>query len=264
MEKNKIVVYTAISNGYDDLKDPKFISSNCDYICFTDDENMNSEVWDTIPFPEGKNNPVEKNRYVKLLPHKVFKEYEYSIYIDGNIDIIGDLENLIKKYLIKRNYKLAIPKHPTRNCLYKEAEICIKMKKADTEIVKRQMKKYQNENFPKEFGLTENNIIFRKHNDTEVIKLMEDWWNEFYNHSKRDQLSFSYVVWKNNFDYLKLDINARNENDYFKIRWHKQKGIRRILQFVKRILEKNRNNNIITEALYNIAKKIKKIINIFI
>ncbi len=50
-------------------------------------------------------------------------------------------------------------------------------------------------------GLTATGIIFRKNNDQQLIKVMEDWWEEIQNNSRRDQLSFCYVCWKNHFEY---------------------------------------------------------------
>ena len=32
----KIVVYTAIFGGCDDLRDPKFVPDNCDFVCFSE------------------------------------------------------------------------------------------------------------------------------------------------------------------------------------------------------------------------------------
>lgn len=257
---NDIVIYTAIANNYDDLIDPKFVSNNIDYYCFTDDMSMETEVWNLLEFPSDNLNSIYKNRQVKLLPHKYFSNYKYSIYIDGNIDIIGDIEKLVNKYLIEKEYKLAVPKHPKRNCLYKEAEACIKQKKDDSKTINKQIKKYKKEGFPQNIGLTENNIIFRKHNDSEVIDLMEEWWNEFNRFSQRDQLSFLYLIWKNDFEYLPIEINSRNENNYFQLRSHRKNGIRRIWQLIKI----NRDKNIFNKNLYYVLDNIKKLINKFI
>jgi len=250
---NDIVVYTAIANNYDDLIDPKFISNNIDYYCFTDDISMESEVWNLLEFPKDDLNSTYKNRLVKMLPHKYFSEYRYSVYIDGNIDILGDIEKLVNEYLVEREYKLAVPKHPQRNCLFEEAEACIKFRKDNAEIINKQIREYKKENFPNNLDLTENNIIFRKHNDPEVVNLMEDWWNEFNKFSQRDQLSFLYVIWKNNFDYLPMLINSREENEYFRIRGHRKTGFRRIWQLIKIHRDKNKIN----KYLYNILKSIK-------
>ena len=52
---------------------------------------------------------------------------------------------------------------------------------------------------PKEFGLFETNVLVREHNDKSCKKIMEEWWNEIKDKSERDQLSFTYILWKNNF-----------------------------------------------------------------
>jgi len=255
---NNIVVYTAIANNYDDLIDPKYISSNIDYYCFTDDPSMKSEIWNLLEFPSDDLSSTYKNRLVKMLPHRYFSEYKYSVYIDGNIDIIGDIEKLVNEYLIKQKHKLAVPKHPERNCLYEEAEACKNLKKDNAEIINKQISKYKRENFPKELDLTENNIIFRKHNDPEVLNLMENWWDEFNKFSQRDQLSFLYVIWKNNFNYLSMDINSREENEYFRIRGHKKAGIRRAWQLIKIHRDKNKFNKFLYNMLKNIKNKLDK------
>lgn len=43
---------------------------------------------------------------------------------------------------------------------------------------------------------------------------MEDWYSEVVNYSFRDQLSFNYVCWKNNFMYDESDI-FYFKNEYF-------------------------------------------------
>ena len=42
---------------------------------------------------------------------------------------------------------------------------------------------------PENYGLMENNLILRKHNDSFVKKISNDWWNAFsHGIAKRDQL----------------------------------------------------------------------------
>ena len=43
---------------------------------------------------------------------------------------------------------------------------------------------------------------------------MEDWWTEIKYGSKRDQLSFNYVAWKNSLNFNYMDGDSRN-NEYF-------------------------------------------------
>ena len=74
----------------------------------------------------------------------------------------------------------------------------------------------QCDHFPPNYGFTENNCLYRKHNSKDIDKIMEDWWYLVKYYSKRDQLSFCYVLWKYNI--LPADIsipNLRSDNNNF-------------------------------------------------
>lgn len=195
---NKKVIYTCITGGYDSLIEPTKITPDYDYVCFTDDMSLSSNTWIIKPLPEETKNldNARKNRYIKTHPHTLLPEYETSIYVDGSIKVTGDLNTFIKTCDLE-NYCVAIPKHPCRVCSYKEGKACISIKKDTAENINPQMERYRKEGFPENYGLTQNNIIVRKHNDENCIKIMNAWWQEILNGSHRDQLSLFYVLWKN-------------------------------------------------------------------
>ena len=199
MEKNKKVVYTCITGGYDTLIDPKCISDGFDYICFTDNADLKSDIWQIRPLPnetEGLST-VKKQRYVKINPHKHLKEYDFSIWVDGNVEINGSLNEFVKEYMTD-DCSVYVPKHPSRNCIYAEARVVLRMRKDKFENIDPQIKRYEKDGFPKNNGLLQSNILLRKHNKKDCIKLMEAWFNELKDGSHRDQLSFNYASWKNN------------------------------------------------------------------
>jgi len=108
-----------------------------------------------------------------------------------------------------------------RDCIYEEAKACLILGLVKLKDVKKQMEKYKREGFPAHFGLSENNIILRRHNGERVIKLMEDWWKELNLYTHRDQLSLAYVLWKNGEKFNFMEESARNESGYFEYRVHK-------------------------------------------
>ena len=59
-------------------------------------------------------------------------------------------------------------------------------------------------------------IIVRDHNNPTCIDLMEQWWNQIKTKSKRDQVSFNYLIWKNNLKYSFIQWNEL-VNNYFKL-----------------------------------------------
>ena len=44
--KKKVIIYTAIFGGYDELVEPDYIPEDCDFVCFTDSTHFKSDVWD--------------------------------------------------------------------------------------------------------------------------------------------------------------------------------------------------------------------------
>lgn len=177
---NKNVVYTVITGGYDKLR-KHFDVDGYDFICFTDNENLKSDFWEIryIPDELKELSDSKKNRCIKILPHKYLPEYDFSIYIDGNIDIKGDINEYVRNNCTPDNGYIFIGKHPYgRNCIYDEAIALVDLKKDKKETMFEQVEGYKKEGFPKNYGLTQNSIIFRYHNNSECIKLMECWWNE--------------------------------------------------------------------------------------
>lgn len=187
-KNKKKVVYTSITGDYDELLTPDNRNANWDYICFTDNENINSDFWQIRKIKDLNIDKVRRNRIYKILPHIYLSEYDYSLYIDGNFRIIGDIEEYITRF---SKDVMTCFIHPSRNCIYEEAEACITLKKDSDKVIKDQIKRYKSEKYPADHGLIAGGIIFRKHNDPSVIKTMNTWWNEVKTHSYRDQLSFN-------------------------------------------------------------------------
>jgi hypothetical protein len=218
--KNKLVVYTALFGDYDDLIEPKEKFEGCEFICFTDQKHLTSDIWEIRYIEECDLTPNMMNRKYKILPNLFLNEYEWSLYVDANISIIGNPFDLATKYLTK--YDITVPKHFARNCVYDEARECVILGKTKYDETKKQMDKYKNEGFPKNFGLGENGIIFRKHNSDNIIKLMNDWWEELNTQTKRDQLSLAYVLWKNGQKFSFMDESARSGLGYFEYILHNE------------------------------------------
>ena len=81
INKNKVVVYTAITANYDNLYEPQYKSDKFDYVCFTDNPDIKSNFWKIIPFPRENLDSTRKARYVKIQPHLFFQDYNYSVWV---------------------------------------------------------------------------------------------------------------------------------------------------------------------------------------
>jgi len=234
----RVIVYTAITGSYETLRNPDVIDPKITYACFTDtpiwSNITNSTVWKICKTPRSTLDTTRKARQIKTQPH-VFLDnnaFDYSVWIDGNVNITGDIFKLIESL---GDFQFAGFKHYIRNCLYSEAETCIVENKDDPQIITAQTTQYKNEGFPADNGLLETNVLIRKHNDPEINHLMDLWWEQIRTHSKRDQLSLTYACWKQGITpTLMGEQNTRGNSPYFQTRagWRTQSDQSKLSLFI--------------------------------
>lgn len=244
MSKNKIVVYTAIMGDFDGLKSPEFVTPGVDYICFTDMKGVQSNIWKIVSVTNDFKNPRMKARQIKLNPHFFVGNYEYSIWIDGNIILKKDLGTLLESLLVDKKVKIATFKHFSRDCLYDEALECVITKKDTVKNIYKQIEECINNGYPTRNGLAETNVMFRMHNDGEVINLMTDWWRCVSTNTIRDQLSFNYVLYKHKIVCEYFEGNTRISSEYFGCELHKNDRINHMLKIVIGFFKKYFKNSI--------------------
>lgn len=213
----KLAIYTAIFGKFDILKSPKIINKDIKYICFTD-RKMKCKPWE-VKIVKPEYDLQRENRKYKILSHKFFEDYDYTIYLDGQYVIMSDLSQNVEKWL--NNNDIALLKHPKRNCLYEEAKACIEKGKDDIDLIKKQIVKYKNEGYPENNGLTANGFIIRRHTK-KIEEFNELWWNEVKNFSLRDQISFCYVInkLKMNYSIIPIEYPVKGNYEFLKLRTH--------------------------------------------
>ena len=92
----KKAVYNVITGGYDELHDPKIITPGWDYICFTDNNNLRSEIWDIRVIEKDPNLCDAKNaKKITALFHKYLPDYDLTLYTVGYAVISCDLDFLL-------------------------------------------------------------------------------------------------------------------------------------------------------------------------
>lgn len=221
--KAKGCVYTCLTGSHDSLLNHSYFDKEWDYICYTDDQDLGNynpdSIWETRPLVYSKSDKIRNSRYGKLHPHEFLQNYAQSIWIDANIDILTpylfDLINL------NSGKSLLIPEHSLRNCIYREIARVAVLRLDDYDLIYNQREFLLKNNMPENYGLNETNIIYRRHNDRNIIKMMNEWWYFLENYSKRDQISLSYVLYKNNINISGIIIpNARIDRVNYLIRDH--------------------------------------------
>ena len=74
---------------------------------------------------------------------------------------------------------------------------------------------------PKDFGMTENNVIYRRHSMPIVKEIMAECWDMIVRYSKRDQLCMSWLLWKHGVRIEDVSFpSARNDHRNFNVFEH--------------------------------------------
>lgn len=223
---HKVAIYTVVFGAYDNLRSPMFFSDHCDYFVLTDQTSFDNitgyQRYDLSKFEsqtEGMTT-LEKARFYKTHPHLLFPEYEYSVFVDGNVQIVADITSEVKK--LGKSF-IAIHDQPGRDCIYDEAVAIVALGKANKSDAFNQINEYFQQGFPKHFGMFQTNVLVRRHNQEKCIDVMEQWWDEMSKHTKRDQLSLTYSLWKNGLSYSDVSLLGLNtaKNPSFRVIKHK-------------------------------------------
>lgn len=199
MVKNKKVIYTFIFGGYDDLKEPEIVSQGWDYICFTDDKNLISEVWEIKQFTRDEKSIGLNNKRLAMMHmilfHKVLPQYDVSISIGGQIKINCNLYLFLKNNWNERHEMISVL-HPQRDFIYEEAIACLDQRKDENNVIEDHINRYKKDKYPAHNGLYATGVIVRKHSSLPLKTMCELWFDEYIRGSKRDQLSLNYAIWK--------------------------------------------------------------------
>lgn len=219
-ERKQKVIYTCITGEYENLLYPSYYNREYDYICFTDTAKLlelkQYGPWQIRPLLKDFGNPILNNRWHKMMPHIVLSDYNDSIYIDGNLDILDDF--VFFELANRDSADILIPLHYSKKCVYKEIKAFEKVYIKKPEFLEKLFllkNKYIQEMMPKNYGLNENNFIYRKHNDL-VASLMDEWWELLKSYVPRDQLYLSYILWKHNIKPSEIALpNCRCNIEHF-------------------------------------------------
>ena len=215
---NRLAVYTAIIGNQDDLLNLTNVCDNCDYFCITDNKNITSKLWNIIYFDSheyeefvGRDND-KTTLFIKTHPDLFFQNYKHTLWIDSNIDVVGEVASWILLY--NKNNSILLFRKEQADLLSEELENCVSLESNEKEIVSKQISKYYNDGYNDSIPIVTTNVIYRENNSA-INEVNDQWWNEIKRYPKNDYLSLNYILWKNNIAFDLSNLNPF-DNRYFK------------------------------------------------
>lgn len=247
------MIYTVLTGGYDDVLQPRVVDERFDYVLFSNDiKDGEAGIWTIRPIPLVVNDGGKRlSRYPKTHPETLLADYNASLYIDANIQILDQwvYDRFVELYGQNIEYagiKLVLT---GRDCIYEHSFDMVQALLEHDYVAIRQCHELYKRGFPRHFGLNENNVIFRIHTER-MREVDEQWWWWICNYSSRDQFSLMYCLWHNGIAlnyFLPQGEDARN-GKHFRLVDHdgranviKTKVIKR--GFVERLRVKSKTFN---------------------
>lgn len=218
----RLLVYTCVIGGYDRVFPPIRSAYHVDHLLVTDDPNVEVEGWKTlIVNPAAFGSATLANRYHKMLMHRVRPGYDVSLYVDGNIRLLGDMARFVANTHADRN-ALTLFRHDRRDSVIEEIEICEKLGKLkDPLLARSRLESFREEGFPDNLGLVEAGVLIKDHRHAVTDVIMSEWWAEYSKAPTRDQLSLPHVLWKSRAPVGYHAFNYRSPNPWFGIYPHR-------------------------------------------
>ena len=237
---NRFAIFTACIGGYDDILQPKVVDDRFDFFLFTNEvREERIGVWHVRKVDYSNPDMTRIARYVKTHPEELLPEYEASLWLDANIQIVSPFiyERFIELY--ERGFEVASIQHSERDCIYDEAFVVVRLGWEYDNLTYKWCRKICKEHYPRHNGLIETGILFRKKSIT-IEKADELWWKCINSFSKRDQLSFNYVLWKYTIqcNYLLPNKENARESTHVKYKYHSKNASRK--QFKLKKIERMR------------------------
>jgi hypothetical protein len=198
-EPRRKAVYTFIFGDYDNLKPPTILTPGWDYICFTDNPNLRSDVWDVrLSLPDPSAPEMEPKKHAgkhMILFHRYLDGYDLSLSIGAQLEVNCNLDDLMADQFGSGD-DMMICRHNERDCVYDEAEVCKSWGLDYPERIDAQMQRYRANAYPAHNGLYATGIIARRHDRPNLQAMCELWWNQCQFGSRRDQLSLNFAIWQ--------------------------------------------------------------------
>ena len=193
--KGRKCVYTVLTGGYDRLLASRCVAHGWDFIAFVDDPAaVNSPHWQIRKLDVGDYDRQAASRLPKILPHRFLAEYDFSLYIDANMRLRGELDRLGDR----TNWPVfSSVNHPWRSCVYTELRQIANLAKAPVASANAQIARYETEGVPGDLGLFENGFLLRQHMNPAALAIAESWWAEFIrSETRRDQPALAVALWR--------------------------------------------------------------------
>lgn len=192
-----MIIYTCITNGYDEIPDSHYYDPDVQYVCFTDGTVEHKGPWEFRQIPIEHECPRRRSAYVKICPHKVFPKGSKVVWLDGCYQMTEKFVEQSRKYL---ENPFTIMRHINRFSYLDEVlEGFMASMNSWNDVITISRKLQENGYNFRKYCSPVLGSIWRQVTD-EYEEFGDTWWEWSLIGPNRDQVSFDYARQKTGID----------------------------------------------------------------
>ena len=198
-----MIIYTCITNGYDEIPDGHYYDPDVQYICYTDGTISPKGAWEFRDIPIEHDCPLRLSLYPKIMQHKVFPMGSQVVWIDGCYVITKEYVEYCKKIFDK--YTRAHIVHPMKFTYYEEiTESFIAEYNSKDDIINI-TKRIKELGFDFKQYVNPMCATFWNTVNKDAIKFNEMWWDLSQISTRCDQIAFVVSKYFNDINWKQIE-----------------------------------------------------------
>ena len=230
-----VAIYRVVLGVYDRVIEDNISGAEYDLFLFTDTVQSGFSNYRRVMLPiSGK--PAIKNRELKINVPDVLRSYDVVIYLDANIQICRNIDDIIEDFL-KSDADFGFFKHPYSENIEDEIRAIRATGKAEADLIFKELEELRSNNGQRaRTPLTDNSIILRR-NYSKWDQFATEWYYYVQGFTGRDQLSLSFLREKHKLREYIFSWSPRIvSNKFFTVFPHKSNLKNGIIKYVKNLL----------------------------
>jgi hypothetical protein len=240
IDKTKLIVYTCITNDYDDRPKDSFYDPDVRYVCFMDrsvrnplwrakqdPKYFNILPWEFIWLPDlGIRCPKRLSTYVKINAHLYFNEGDHVVWVDG-------CYKLTKEFIefSLQCFPFTVLRNPKRYTYYDQVFEGFLPAFISYDQVKNFTKKLYEDSYDFiDYSSPMGTVVWRTISN-EIVKFNTQWWDYYSTGPNRDPLSLDAAIQKTNVKPLFVDdrndcgLKLGHQNKVGRLKKHPKEGV---------------------------------------
>lgn len=197
-----VALISALYGEYDVLRHPVRQNSDCQYICLTDNPDIESDVWEMVYWPKPHLKPWLAAKAPKMLPAWLC-DARASVWIDMSVQVLHP--DFVEQAAEHARDGVATWPHPWNPDLAHEAAEALTQPRYHGQRLLDQVERFFVAGLPEDQPVRHTAVVARAHNDvTERLGLL---WDAEYEWSAADQIGFVWACWQTDVPMYDLPLD---------------------------------------------------------